>query len=48
MKALTHDELAALTQHTVTQLEFLVDDLTHDEWADGEEWYQLANRLCNE
>ena len=47
-KGLSHDELATLTTNTVAQLETLTDALTHDEWAGGEEWYQLANQLCNE
>ncbi len=46
-RALSPEELATLTSDTVAQLETLVDRLTHDQWADGMEWYQLANRLSH-
>jgi len=46
-KALTSEELATLTSNTVAQLETLTNRLTHAEWVDGMEWYQLAHGLSH-
>ena len=44
-RGLSSEELDTLTTNTVTQLEALTDRLTHDQWIDGMEWYQLAHGL---
>ncbi len=46
-RGLSPEELDTLTSDTVAQLETLTDRLTHDQWADGMEWYQLAHGLSH-